>query len=328
MSLYKQPGSEVWWMRFTVDGVKVRKSTGEHDPKAAQRVHDQAKGTQHDAPKLKGKTWGQAVLKWAKAQTRSESDLLCLVKFGTFYKDRTLPSVTAESIETALNKFVETEGTYNRYLARICAVANLSGLKLKLTKKRNKKAKVRDWITQEQWYKLYDELPLHLKAPASFAVLTGLRQANVLGLQWRRVDLGRSMAFIEGMDTKSGNTISVPLSEEAVAVLEAVKGQHPEWCFTYRGKPFKDIKTSFMAACIRAGVGRMEDDRKGKGHYVGFTWHGLRHTWATWQAQNGTPLEVLKELGGWEDMRMLMDNYAHHVPGLKAKFVGNLGLKK
>lgn len=309
-------------MRFTVDGVKVRESTGEYDQKAAQRIHDQRKGKQHDAPKLKGKTWGQAVFKWAQAQTRSESDLLSMVKFGTFYKDRNLSTVTAEGIVNTLNMFVKTDGTYNRYVARISAILTLSGLKIKLPKKHNKKAKKREWITQDQWYKLYAELPLHLKAPASFAVRTGLRQANVLGLSWRCVDLERGMAFIEGMDSKSGNAIGVPLDPDAVEVLKTVKGQHPEWCFTFRGKPFKDIKTSFMAACIRAGLGKFTDEG-----YVGFTWHGLRHTWATWQAQNGTPLEVIKDLGGWTDMRML-ENYAHHVPGLKAKFVGNLGLKK
>lgn len=272
---------------------------------------------------MKGKTWGQAVLKWAGAQTRSESDLLCMVKFTTFYKDRTLSTVTVESIENALNKFVKTEGTHNRYIARICAIAKLSGLNIKITKKHDKSAKVRDWITQEQWYKLYAELPLHLKSAASFAILTGLRQANVLGLQWRRVDLGRGMAFIEGMDTKSGKPIGVPLSPEAIAVLETVKGQHPEWCFTFRGKPFKEIKTAFQRACIAAGVGSVD----ASGRYSGFTWHGLRHTWATWHAQAGTPLEVVKDLGGWTDMRM-MQRYAHHVPGLKANFVGNLGLKK
>ena len=252
---------------------------------------------------------------WAQAQTRSESDLLSMVKFGTFYKDRTLSTVTAEGIQNTLNMFVKTDGTYNRYVARISAILTLSGLKIKLTKKHNKKAKKREWITQDQWYKLYAELPLHLKAPASFAVRTGLRQANVLGLSWRCVDLERGMAFIEGMDSKSGNAIGVPLDPDAVEVLKTVKGQHAEWCFTFRGKPFKDIKTSFMAACIRAGLGKFTDEG-----YVGFTWHGLRHTWATWQAQNGTPLEVIKELGGWTDMR-LMENYAHHVPGLKAKFV-------
>ena len=31
-----------------------------------------------------------------------------------------------------------------------------------------------------------------------------------------------------------------------------------------------------------------------------FRWHDLRHTWASWHAQNGTPLYVLQEMGGWQ----------------------------
>lgn len=318
MSLYKQDGSDIWWASVTVNGERLRFSTGEYDRTAAQKIHDQRKAQQHDAPKLKGKTFGGAVLKWAQAQTRSESDLQSLAKFGKHYKDRTLANVTAESIDKALRSFVKTDGTYNRYLTRINAVLALSGVNLKMAKKRDRQAKVRDWLTQEQWADLKSELPTHQRVMATFAILTGLRQANVLGLTWNRVDLNRKMAWVEGMDTKNEKAIGVPLSVEAVNVLKLVQGQHKEFVFTFRGRPIGEIKTAFQAACIRAGVGRMED-----GVYSGFTWHGLRHTWATWHAQSGTPLEVLRVLGGWSDMRML-DRYAHHVPGLVAKYVDNV----
>jgi len=36
----------------------------------------------------------------------------------------------------------------------------------------------------------------------------------------------------------------------------------------------------------------------------------LRQTWATWHVQNGTPLHVLKELGGWASLDMVL-KYAH-----------------
>lgn len=36
----------------------------------------------------------------------------------------------------------------------------------------------------------------------------------------------------------------------------------------------------------------------------------LRHTWANWHVQHGTPLHVLKELGGWETLEMVQ-RYAH-----------------
>jgi integrase len=36
-----------------------------------------------------------------------------------------------------------------------------------------------------------------------------------------------------------------------------------------------------------------------------FRWHDLRHTWASWHVQSGTPLFALQELGGWESPEMV-----------------------
>jgi integrase len=41
-----------------------------------------------------------------------------------------------------------------------------------------------------------------------------------------------------------------------------------------------------------------------------FRWHDLRHTWASWHAQAGTPLNVLQEMGGWASADMVR-RYAH-----------------
>jgi hypothetical protein len=41
-----------------------------------------------------------------------------------------------------------------------------------------------------------------------------------------------------------------------------------------------------------------------------FRWHDLRHTWASWHVQSGTPLHVLQELDGWASCSMVQ-RYAH-----------------
>jgi len=54
-----------------------------------------------------------------------------------------------------------------------------------------------------------------------------------------------------------------------------------------------------------------------------FTWHGLRHTWASWHVQNGTPLNVLQELGGWSSYEMVQ-RYAHLAPDHLSDYANKL----
>lgn len=51
-------------------------------------------------------------------------------------------------------------------------------------------------------------------------------------------------------------------------------------------------------------------------------WHDLRHTWASWHVQSGTPLAVLKTLGGWSSMDMVM-RYAHLAPEHLSEWANN-----
>jgi integrase len=63
----------------------------------------------------------------------------------------------------------------------------------------------------------------------------------------------------------------------------------------------------------------------GKKYY--FRWHDLRHTWASWHVQNGTPLHILQKPGGWSEIRMVQ-RYAHLAPEHLAGYAGNIsGLK-
>lgn len=148
------------------------------------------------------------------------------------------------------------------------------------------------------WNPQVASLPAHLAEMARFSLATGLRQSNVTGLEWSQVDLTRRVAWIHHDQIKNRKALSIPLNAEAVLVLRRQTGKHPVRVFTYRGRPVGWVNTkAWKAALRRAGIEQ-------------FRWHDLRHTWASWHVQAGTPLHVLQELGGWESVEMVR-RYAH-----------------
>ena len=82
--------------------------------------------------------------------------------------------------------------------------------------------------------------------------------------------------------------------------------------FSYRGQPIVQLSTkAWYEALKRAEI---ED----------FRWHDLRHTWASWHVQNGTPLYALQEMGGWESPEMVR-RYAHLAATHLAPYAERLG---
>jgi len=167
------------------------------------------------------------------------------------------------------------------------------------------------WITREESERLLAELPEHLAAMAGFSLATGLRESNVTGLEWSQVDLVRRVAWIHGDQTKNKRSLHVPLNAEAVLVLRRQVGKHQKWVFTYKGnRVIKANTAAWRKTLIRAGIEK-------------FRWHDLRHTWASWHVQAGTPLHVLKELGGWSSYDMVL-RYAHLSAEHLADYAENL----
>lgn len=134
--------------------------------------------------------------------------------------------------------------------------------------------------------------------------LTGLRENNILGLQWRDVDLERGVCWVHGDEAKAGKDICVPLSNEAIAVLQMRSGQQQPF-----GPLTRVSNHPWYEARKRAGMPKLR-------------FHDLRHTWASWHTMNGTPASVLQELGGWSDSRMV-ERYSHLSPGFLAQYAGN-----
>lgn len=156
-------------------------------------------------------------------------------------------------------------------------------------------------LSPQEFQRLRQELPEHLADMALFSAATGLRQANVKNLEWQYVDLDRLHLWIPGSQHKNGKPHSVPLNEMALSVLRKQRGKHATRVFTFRGEAIVQVSTlAWRKALERAGI-------------ADFRWHDLRHTFATWHRQAGTPTHELQRLGGWKTGAMV-ERYAHVAP--------------
>jgi Site-specific recombinase XerD len=313
MSLYKRKDSSVWWIKLSVNGRRLQKSTGTDDRKAAQEYHDRLKTELWEQSRLgvkPGYLWQEAVVRWlteTEHKASQHTDKIRLRWLDAYLRDVSLKDINRDKLDE-LVKAKKAEGvanaTINRTLALVRSILRRalyewewldSMPKVRLLPEPKRRIR---FLTEEEAERLLAELPDHLAAMVRFSLETGLRQANVTGLLWSQVDLARKVAWIHPDQAKARKAIAIPLSDMAVLVIRGQLGKHDTHVFSYRGKSVQHVNNhAWDKALVRAGI---ED----------FRWHDLRHTWASWHVQRGTPLHVLQELGGWESVEMVR-RYAH-----------------
>jgi integrase len=259
---------------------------------------------------IAGKTWDDAVDKWLseKIDKRSlKSDQSNIRWLNRFLSGIPLVEIDREVVDSLRTKKIASgasNATVNRMLALLRAILRMavsewewmpSSPHVRLLREPVRRVR---FLSPKQAIRLLAELPPHLAAMAAFSLATGLRRANVTGLRWEQIDMKRRIAWFDGEDMKNGNPQAVPLNDDAMRVLISRHGAHPVYVFTYKGKKIIQASTAaWYKALARAGI-------------HDFRWHDLRHTWASWHIQSGTPLLALQELGGWESSEMVR-RYAH-----------------
>lgn len=271
------------------------------------------------------KTWDDAVERWVfeKADKASLHSDRCILRWlepvlsgvPLIDIDRNIvDAITLRKVKTGV-----ANGTVNRMLALLRAILRRAAHdwewtqgapRVRLLKEPTRRVR---YLTPLQAQRLLEQLPSHLAEMAAFSLATGLRKSNVTGLEWSQIDLARCMAWVHPDQSKTRRAIAVPLNQDAMRVLSVQAGRHPTHVFAFKGETIAKVSTAaWKKALKRAGI----DD---------FRWHDLRHTWASWHVQNGTPLNVLQELGGWESPQMVR-RYAHFSAGHLAAYVSKLPL--
>ena len=324
MQLFKRKKSDNWYFKFTVKGETIYRSTGTSDKEKAQEIADKTKADAYDHFKFGERQrylWQDAVVRWITESEKKSinTDKYHLKWLRSFLDGIYLDEITTEIIEKIIAEKLKVAGKtrVNRTTELIRSILNkackewgwVNNVPHIRRFKENKK-RLR-WLTHDEADRLLKELPEHTKAMAIFTLATGLRESNVTRLEWSQIDMQQKIAWIHADQSKNGKVIRVPLNQDAIDILIQQLGKNQTNVFTYHDKPIGKAGTKWW----RKALERAEIDN--------FTWHGLRHTWASWHVQNGTPLNVLQELGGWSSYEMVL-RYAHLAPEHLNEYASNI----
>jgi integrase len=111
-------------------------------------------------------------------------------------------------------------------------------------------------LSIDEYVKLLDVAPNHLKTILIIAMNTGLRKGEILNLRWLNIDLDKGFIKLSSLETKEKQSKIVPINKNVKAAFD---GNTPSSVFDhvvcYRGKPIAaGLQKSMVTACKKVGI--------------------------------------------------------------------------
>lgn len=315
--VYKRPGSPYYYV------TKTRQSTKTVNRKQAEEF----------ARKVLSAVWRQTSLGEYNTTWKELSDDWLSAKEGkkTLDKDRlVIANISAllEKRQTDLAKDVNSaliadyakglgKSTANRHLVVIRAMLrrawknkiipelpNIEFAQLPSTKGAAR------WLSHEQLAEFLKLLPPWAQDLALMGAHTGLRASNIREMRWDWVK--DNFLVVPAVFTKTQETYTVPISDVAREILERQRGKNDTYVFVRPDGvcPIPNIRNLWESAREKFGMPKLR-------------FHDLRHTFASWHRQNGTPDHIIQEICGWKSSAML-SNYAKVGQAHLTQYANNL----
>ncbi len=314
--LYKRNGR--WHIDKQIRGRRLCESTGEvgltkAEEYLAKRTEEIRQAVIYGIrPK---RTFRQAATKYLNEnqhKRRIRDDALHLMHLDSFIGGLTIDSVHISALQPFINarrkQGVKTR-TINMALGVTRHILNLaasewmdsnnltwlqSAPKIKLLPETDKrKPYPLSWEEQQQ---LFSELPPHLAHMALFKVNTGTRDQEVCNLRWdwevEVAELDTSVFIIPEEWVKNGEERLVVLNRVAKSVIDEVRGNDPEFVFTYKGHSVTAMNNSaWQSARKRVGLNQVRI-------------HDLKHTFGRRLRAAGVSFEDRQDLLGHRSGRI------------------------
>lgn len=316
----KTPGltkrGDIWHINKVIKGKRLYESTGASDLEEAERYLAQ-RITEFRGQLIYGErksyTFIEAATKYLKEVDKKslDRDAVTLKAAVPIIGNLPLEKIhmgTLESFITARKKQGLKNGTINRDLAIIGRVLTLAARLwrdefanpwmiepplIQLLKSDSRKPYP---INEEEEKRLISELPIHLQDMVIFALNTGLRESELTQLKWSEEKPKLGIFVLSGERTKNGEDRIIPLNSNAIAIIDAQRGKHDEYVFTYKGQPVRRINGSaWRKARERAGIPQCRV-------------HDLRHTFGRRLRAAKVSFENRQDLLGHKSNR-ITDHY-------------------
>jgi integrase len=313
-------------MRFDYRGHTVRRTTGTADRRLAESIFAKirvkmAEGRYFDTLQEQDRTVAEMMERYLrersafKAPKSYERDQQALKHLLPIFGDKLLGEVTPKLL-AAYKAQRRADGaapaTTNKELQVVRHAFNLAEREWEWCRENPMRKvsmepvhnQIDRWLTVEEEARLLAVAPEWLRQLIVFALNTGMRQGEILSLQWPDVDFTRGTLVV--MKSKNRERRTLPLNNTVFASLagkQAACGHHDGLVFTTStGTPLKAryVVRAFSIARARAGI-------------PDFRFHDLRHTFATRLVQKGIDLYKVQRLLGHKT-GLMTQRYAHHSP--------------
>ncbi|MBS0186402.1 MAG: tyrosine-type recombinase/integrase, partial [Proteobacteria bacterium] len=160
------------------------------------------------------------------------------------------------------------------------------------------------WLNKEEISRLWKTLDDY-KRPSSFffklLLLTGARKNELLKATWNHFDLEQGVWTKPSSLTKQKKREYLPLSQEAIQVLQELKNLNIESSYVFPGltkkEPLKDVQNLWKRVIKKADL-------------LGVRIHDLRHTHASHLVSSGLSLSIVGKLLG-HTQASTTQRYAH-----------------
>src|SRR5215471_6851755 len=241
-----------------------------------------------------------------KAATSYRCDAGRMEVLLAWFREYPAESITAQDIERQFAKQDWLPATFNRYRALLSFTYRLAirDGRVKQNPARLVPHRVED-NARIRFLSVKEETALRKSIEAEcpermpefvLALNTGLRLSEQYGLLWENVSLSLRMLTIPR--SKNGSMRHVPLNQAAIRALEELRKQHDASEFVCGG--CREPRRWFELVLTGAGI-------------TNFSWHCLRHTFASRLVMAGVDLRTVQELLGHKTIQMTV-RYAHLAP--------------